>query len=272
MMAALLPLRLARILIYNGKGANYTSAKALFEQCCLHSSKKYVVRYTAEEELQGTDWLHSTKTLIMGGGSPTEWAKALGDETLKKIQSFVFEGGTFCGVCAGAYFASETSIFLDKKTVRPYPLFSGQSLGPLFSSFENYNDRSPETAKATKITLNGKDEDSGYLFYLGGPSFTPNNQQDTTVLASFCNTPCPAPAIIRHTFGKGIVVLSGVHPEFSGRDHDPNLCDSLPMKNIIYTLLQSETFRQKTLQTILSAAQVIENDETSAKTTGEKLL
>jgi biotin---protein ligase len=257
-MAAMSPLRVANILIYNGKGADFTSSKALFEQYSLHVSKKYSVLYTTEKELQANDWVKSTKLLIMGGGAPTEWIKALGDDTLKKIQRYVFEGGSFCGFCAGAYFASEISIFQDKKVIRPYPLFSGQAMGPIFHSSENFLYPTPQIAKATKVSLVGTKEETGNLFYLGGPSFIPNNKKDTTVLATFCGVKLPLPAIIRHIYGKGTVVLSGVHPEFSGKDHDLGISDDLPLKNIIQTLQQSESFRLKTLHTILQASQVTE--------------
>ena len=53
------------------------------------------------------DWQDSCAALVLGGGYDLGFLQSLGQEGTDEIRSFVLQGGTYIGICAGAYFACD---------------------------------------------------------------------------------------------------------------------------------------------------------------------
>lgn len=51
-------------------------------------------------------WCDEAALYVIGGGYDLGLIKALGPEGTNKIQQYVHQGGSYLGICSGAYFAS----------------------------------------------------------------------------------------------------------------------------------------------------------------------
>lgn len=51
-------------------------------------------------------WCDEAALYVIGGGYDLGLIKALGPEGTNKIQQYVQQGGSYLGICSGAYFAS----------------------------------------------------------------------------------------------------------------------------------------------------------------------
>lgn len=130
-----------------------------------------------------------------GGGQDIHAAlKALGDRRVAAIRDFVSQGGGYLGLCMGAYLADDSNIGLieddlDSAVGRP-----------------NFPVHSIDDA-AVAVRWKGQ---ADTVFFQDGPYFPRSTQGGFHALATYANGDVAA---ARYTFGKGLVVLSGPHPE-----------------------------------------------------------
>jgi len=165
------------------------------------------------------------------------WISSLGKQ---RIRDFINNGGGYFGICAGAFFAADTTVwdnvayddyylgsFFNWITWQWEPfyaynldLFSGTATGPISEigdlstrtmttfNFDNANDVL-DSYKTVPYT-----ED---ILYYGGPYFTVSGGWwgDTAILATYASSTEAAgkAAIIAFEYGSGRVVLSAPHPE-----------------------------------------------------------
>ena len=135
-----------------------------------------------------------------GGGQDIPGAlQSLGDARADAIRDYVASGGRYLGLCMGAYLADDSNLGLinqdlDSEAGRP--------------GFEV-----PGIADAAvQVTWDGK---ADHVFYQDGPYFPKADAAAPhKVIATYRNGDVAA---ARYTYEKGVVILSGPHPE-AGRE------------------------------------------------------
>lgn len=173
-----------------------------------------------------------------GSGSPFE---DLGMNGINKIRDFIRDGGGYFGICAGALYASDYFVWKGVPSFEPpfdedmvmgenmnFDLFPGVGYFPI-------EEISVNTAM-TKINIIDHTHpitdslpDHMHIFYAQGPYLEPYEDANITVLATYDVT--GKPAIVAFQYGRGKVLLSGVHPEYEmdndrdGNPPDPEFSD-----------------------------------------------
>ncbi|MGH8082815.1 MAG: BPL-N domain-containing protein, partial [Lysobacter sp.] len=131
-----------------------------------------------------------------GGGQDIPGALAsLGDNRIDAIHDYVAHGGRYLGICMGAYLASASGLGLI-----PHELDS--EVGRPGFSVTTTDDA------AVAVQWQGREET---IFYQDGPYlFRAAHDTGFKAIAAYANNDLAA---ARYSLGKGVVVLSGPHPE-----------------------------------------------------------
>ena len=147
------------------------------------------------------------------GGFAAEYKHYIGDH--ENIRSFVHQGGTFIGSCAGAYYASAVLRWSGTAYDYPLSLFEGEAVGPMSGliGWGSQAEISPEAGHPVSENFPEKIE----MCYCDGPYFKADqNGQDLVVLARYIVN--DKPAVVAVPFGSGKALLLGPHPELSRYD------------------------------------------------------
>lgn len=234
------------ILIYNDEGTSKDSVTAL-----LHYFKdNEAVKTISGRELQNAAWISHTRLLIVPGGRSLPFYEKLGSAGNKNIVDFVKQGGCYLGLCAGAYYAANETIFamglpLELRLPGELHFFHGRAIGPVFA--DNLFAYASE-AGARIVTVDWQDQGTYSVYFNGGCYFeNADTFKNVTVLARYHANQLPA--IIQCAVGKGRAILSGVHPELSFKTvpDDANLHHQSLRKN----LLLADENRKKLLSELL---------------------
>ena len=147
-----------------------------------------------------------------------------------KINTFINDGGTYFGICCGAYLACD-NIHFDNFSKIGLNLVNVDSIGPVYldPSQNNFDINNPINIKVEPIfDILNKTNNNGYLH--GGGYFNLNqnfiindfnqrynykksliqNNNKIILEAEYKDT---KPAIISKKLGKGCIILSHIHPE-----------------------------------------------------------
>lgn len=197
------------ILIYSDKGASSICVQALVD----FLSQQHDVKCVSGHDLQKTDWMQHTSALIIPGGRSLPFYETLGLQGNQHIREFVERGGTYFGICAGAYYACTDTIFaaglpLELKLPGELHFFSGRAIGPVFAD-EDFTYDSEKGARV--VDVQWQDGAIYPVYFNGGCYF--ENADAVEVLAVYAEN--QKAAIIRCPVGNGCAILSGVHPELS---------------------------------------------------------
>jgi len=200
-------------------------------------------RLTAQE-IQEIPWHSSCSLFIMPGGRDLPYHLALKGLGNNQIRRFVENGGTYFGICAGAYYGAERVEFdpgfpLEVCGKRELAFFKGKAVGPAFG-FGTFDYASNKGARAAKLITGNE---TFYAYYNGGCTFE-GDFSNCKILASYAALPGCPPAIIECQVGQGKAILSGVHLETSWNDLDPN---DLFLKPLIPLLKSSEPKKNRFL-------------------------
>lgn len=163
--------------------------------------------------------LEMADIFVMPGGADLPYCKKLNGQGNDNIRNFVETGGTYLGICAGAYYACREIEFhkgRDDEICGPRELafVDGIAIGSL-PELAPYYDLTLGSAAVVPLTM--ADGEKLHSFYHGGPYFKMDSLEDVEILAHY-DLPFAAPAIIRTKIGEGSVLLSGVHFECSPED------------------------------------------------------
>ena len=143
----------------------------------------------------------SVKLLIIPGGRDLPYVQHLNEECASLIKEFISNGGSYLGICAGAYFSSNHVVFdpngpLRVVGPRSLALFPGRTVGPAYPGFV-YNSTSGcrmvplEFVGSLRktMTVDERGEDSACAaFFDGGGYFNVSdnrNSVDCEVLAYY---------------------------------------------------------------------------------------
>ena len=182
----------------------------------LLDSKKYIFERITPSEIILGNKLKQSALLIVPGGRDKPYAEMLKGKGNQNIKDFVINGGSLLGLCAGAYYFSQRVEFNTQDTRfsvnedRELGFYPGKAIGPALG---DYNPFTNIGLKAAEILIEASQKKTK-LFYLGGGYFekiTPL-PENIKILARYKKT--GRAAIVKITKGKGLVLLSSLHPEY----------------------------------------------------------
>ncbi len=181
--------------VYLGRGVFPPSGMAVVRR---FDEKKKAPRLLFEEDLT-TEGLAGLDVVVVPGGWAPSQRDGMGASGRAALTGFVREGGSYVGICAGAYLACESVIW--DGVAYPYPLrlARGVARGPI-PGLAPY-----PRSQVVKLTLERGQARSAV--YAGGSSF---EVEDATVLARYPNGSSAAVAL---RCGEGRVLLCGPHVE-----------------------------------------------------------
>lgn len=156
---------------------------------------------------------------VMPGGADLPYCKKLNGTGNANIRNYVEEGGTYLGICAGAYYACRAIEFHKGRSdeicgARELAFTSAIAYGSL-PELAPYYDLTLTSATAADIILS--DGSIVPAFYHGGPSFRTSGSEEL-IHARYAGITGNPPAVIEQEFGEGHVILTGVHLEVSAED------------------------------------------------------
>jgi glutamine amidotransferase-like uncharacterized protein len=178
------------ILLFTGRGTSPNDVAAL-ERILGERSFSYSTAGSERLEAMSETELEAYRLLIVPGGNFEEIGRGLESSTTTRVRNAIGSGLGYLGICAGAFFAGAS----------PY---NGLNLtsGVRFS-FYALEGRGVRKAAVTITTP-------------GGPVLD-HYWEDGPQLAGWGETvaryPDGTPAVVQGGFGKGWVILSGIHPE-----------------------------------------------------------
>lgn len=158
---------------------------------------------------------------FMPGGAATPFRRKLEYQGNDKIRDYVNNGGIYYGICAGAYYACEKAVFeqdipeLAIVSECGLNLVGGQAIGTLYKEL-GIRPYAKNAASAAVVNLLWeKDAGKHISYYHGGPYFQLKPGDDAEIAARYDIAGYP-PAVVKKNYGKGRVILSGVHFEDKG--------------------------------------------------------
>lgn len=173
----------------------------------------YQITTLSAASLLQDNWIKNAKLLVMPGGADLPYVQKLQGKGNQRIRDFVASGGAYLGICAGAYYGAAVVEFdkggkLEVVGPRELSFFSGKAIGPILAPYDYHTNSG---ARAAQITTTLPGLSSVTVYYNGGGYFEHALQDPhARILAIYPNQ---LAAIIHVTYGKGNVILSGVHFE-----------------------------------------------------------
>ena len=232
------------------------------------------IRYTDRKELLDSRWCSSCQLLVMPGGRDLPYCHALEGVGNHTIKNFVNSGGSYLGICAGAYYGSAYVEFNEhdpKMSVvgsRELAFFPVTAAGPVFPGF-SYTTNAGARVASVSVThkghaVLGKHVGEASLFYNGGCYFKERERIGGEILTAITlakyashssSTGPPAvstsecPAIIGGRVGRGKVVLTGVHFEASLHLLSTYYTNDNHISPLLPSLLTAESQRDELFRT-----------------------
>ncbi len=184
---------------------------------------------------------YDASAICFPGGYSYNYKLALTEKTVNNIRNYVSNGGSYIGICAGAYFASSSVVWEGFEYPYSLSLFKGKAIGSMHSiaAWDNYNMTKISTNQQNSILVNS-DKELNVLYY-GGPHFESEGINYETL--AFWEDYNKYPAIINFNFDAGKVLLIGPHLEIeedSDRDSTnfaQELDDVESDWNFLYTII-----------------------------------
>ncbi len=158
--------------------------------------------------------------LIFPGGRDLPYHEALTGAPNQKIREFVERGGNYLGICAGGYYGSSFVEFEKEGPLavlgsRELSFFPGAARGPAYGLGKfNYGSESGAMIVELQLISPYFSMSSVSAYYNGGCQFVEAEKyKDVEVLARYKHLMGSPAALIRCRVGRGLAILSGIHPE-----------------------------------------------------------
>jgi glutamine amidotransferase-like uncharacterized protein len=196
------------IWIYSDSGT-WTDGIIAFEQFLDYMGESHKRIYA--KDLNALNNFDNAKAICFPGGYAYDYKIALSYKSIEILRDYVASGGSYIGICAGAFFASSLVVWEGVEYSYPLELFKGKAIGSIhkIAPWDNYN--------MTKIAINPNNPIAGTLntdlsvLYYGGPYFESTQMTfDTVAVWSEYNDKA---GIINFNFQNGKVLLIGPHLE-----------------------------------------------------------
>ena len=240
------------IYIYSGPGVGTNSDTEVPASLAQEiSTRRYSIKRIDAKTILAEKWRADAALLVMPGGRDVPYQEALVGKANSIIREYVSGGGKYLGLCAGAYYASSSFEFdaggeLEIIASRELGFFPGKAIGPAYG-VGSYFYNSERGTKAAPLEVASDFQVASY--FSGGCYFLDSEKYPTVeVLARYSDIPGRPAAIIQCAVGKGMAILTGVHPEF--RAAALNVEDSYLVK-ILPELKQQEPGRRRLLRELL---------------------
>lgn len=212
-----------KILIYRDQGVDLFSAKSLV--WALKQEKMdetHLIDWVGRDLLKSRVWQEKTDLIIFPGGRDVPYHDALQGIGNRHLLEFVQHGGRFLGICAGGYYGSASIEFekggpLEVIAKRELSFFPGTASGPAYGlgKFRYQADGGVQIAQL-KTCFSSITTSSLFSYYNGGSAFLQTEQYPSvSVIARYEDLEGEPAAIVNCSVGKGMAILSGVHPEHS---------------------------------------------------------
>jgi glutamine amidotransferase-like uncharacterized protein len=198
-----------RIVIYNDEGVKEFCVRCLLK----FFSEDDVSLCDAGSVIDGSAF-QNCDIFVMPGGADLPYAKKLNGTGNRNIRAFVEGGGTYLGICAGAYYACEAIEYHKGRSdeicePRELAFVPAVAIGSL-EELAPFYDETLQSACITEVTFSSGE--NAKTFFQGGCRFDIKDPHNIEVLATYTHA-SHQPAIIRRTISQGKVILSGVHFE-----------------------------------------------------------
>ncbi|KAG5996962.1 hypothetical protein E4U52_005342 [Claviceps spartinae] len=230
------PTRL-NVLVYTGTGTTTESVRQCIDSFRRLLSPNYAVIPISESVLLKEPWQSTCALLVIPGGADLGYCRVLNGPGNRLISDYVRRGGSYLGLCAGAYYGSGRCEFevgnkpLEVVGSRELAFFPGTCRGGAFRGFEYHSEKGARAAilRVAKDSFEEKLTDTFASYYNGGGVFV--NAATVTgrkveVLASYQDDldvdggHGKAALVLCHV-GEGLAMLSGTHPEFAPANLSP---------------------------------------------------
>lgn len=243
------------IYIYQDDGVSSESLKHTVHTF-RHLLKKEAVKTINAKQVKEGLWTQNARLFVMPGGADLPYTKKLNGEGNEVIKQFVQNGGAFLGICAGAYYGSSYVEF-DKNGPlaitgkRELGFFPGKTIGPILAPYDYQTQSGTRAAVIHTIFPNNTNT---RVFYNGGGFFQDAAQSPNTKILGTYDNGLPAIILINH--GKGKVLLSGVHFEYT-----PSLLDASDshIQKIIHPLHHDNTSRKTLFKNLMKIMGITSN-------------
>ncbi|UZJ54270.1 hypothetical protein CBS101457_003590 [Exobasidium rhododendri] len=254
---------MSNVLVYSGPGVSSSALSHTLKTLRI-LLPSYDVQCINAKSLAVDPWSSNASLFVLPGGRDLPYVGELGashrSSTFSKslraderIRDFVQEGGSFLGICAGAYYASsrcefeegipEMQVVGDRPSLQFFP---GTCRGTVFPGFVYESDKG---ARMVELQVEGRGEQAKYTtYYNGGGAFmeaAKYQNRGVKVLSRYISEGdsdvkshgqiaikaglAGQAAVIQCTVGKGHALLFGTHPEFPLASRErPTQLDSAP--------------------------------------------
>lgn len=210
------------VLVYDGPGASQTSVSLTLSTLRSLLLPNYTVQTISPQSLATEPWSANCALLVLPGGRDLPYVTAL-KQSNDQIISYVRGGGSFLGLCAGAYYACkrvewEVGSPMEVTGDRPLRFFNDIGRGCAYPGFRYETE---DGARAVKVLLPGDSAKNQSfiaegLYYNGGGDFVnASNTPGVEVLGEYTEGDAKGRAAgVFCKVDKGSAVLWGIHPEY----------------------------------------------------------
>ena len=234
------------IKIYNDIGVEQISLPLLLKEL-----SAWKTLFISSNEIIQTFWESDTSLLIIPGGRDVPFHKSLEGKGNQRIRRYVENGGSFLGICAGAYYGCGAVEFdrgreLEVVGVRELSFFPGIARGPAYGP-GTFRYHSEQGGRASLISNSFYDE-TFMSYHNGGCYFVDAaHYPNVRIISQYLDIDTQPAAIIEMPIGKGKVILSGIHIEM-GTSHHSSILD----KKMSQALIPHEIQRKRFFHQLLS--------------------
>lgn len=157
---SILPSVMQELCVYQGHGMYDKDTAILLRSLKQHACPStYIVNVITPDEIKCGRLKNNVSLLAIGGGFDLGLIKALGNDGMKEVRSFVTLGGHYLGICSGAYFATDYIEFdnggpLQVCGERFLKFYPGCGIGPLYKTYD-YRCRIGAVAASISFTPKG---------------------------------------------------------------------------------------------------------------------
>ncbi|KAJ3146167.1 biotin holocarboxylase synthetase [Geranomyces michiganensis] len=259
------------VLVYTGPGTSRGPVEHTLYTLRSLLSARYDVIPVAAAALASDSWQASTACIVIPGGRDEPYVAHLQPEATSRIAAYVRNGGSYLGICAGAYFAARAVEFeLGREGygivgAREMRFFPGTAKGSVAPGFV-YG--AEDGAAAMPVYLDAVDSNTApptpvHLYVNGGPWFDPAEGESSDTDGSSARVDTLAwydtgstaggatsrrAAIVDCTVGAGRAVLSGPHFEYPASATAPELNALLAPSDDARVALASNILRRLGLE------------------------
>lgn len=178
------------ILLFDGSGTSPNDVAA-FESILSENHFSYATANSRQMNEMSEAQLRAYRLLVIPGGNFEQIGNGLTSSTTAKVRNAIAGGLNYFGICAGAFFAGNSPYNgLNLTSAVRFPFYALETQGV--------------RKAAVEIAIVGAPAMAHY--WEDGPQLTGWGE----VVAKY---PDGSPAIVEGSFGKGWIILAGVHPE-----------------------------------------------------------